>query len=359
MQQLDAQFLYTHTEYDNSGIAIDTRVQVLPLLFEKDTEPVDWVVPREGETIGNTIAKLGEYLYFTRMGELNADICRKSFVTQEEEILYTTEPHVLMEYTDLNGELRQMYETVSLLAVSDEKILFGSGEDGYSLDVYLYEVSSGSLTDLGIRGGAHIVSIDTLPGNEKVCFTFDGGSHDVSASKLWVVSEDGTVLLDKWSFTNGADNGFLYYRDDVLPGERDTAEDITVSIHRYCYADGTDEVVFRKTLQNYLLLQLRGGLIWAYDTDTEEAYVFDPDSPDTRIILPDVNGPVLKAGENYFTVSRDSVYTLDLQSGTCVKAADLESGNEGRNILQFLYAEDLGVLVYYTGFLNAMYRLIL
>ena len=360
MQQLDAQFLYTYTEYDDFGIARDTRVRVLPLLFEDDSVPVDWVIPREGETIGNTIAKLGDYLYFTRSGNLNADICRKSFVTQEEEILYSTERGLLMEYTDLNGEQRQLYETVFLLAVSDEKILFGIGEDGYSLNVYLYEVNSGSLTDLGMRGGAHIVSIDTLPGDEKVCFTFDGGTHDVSASKLWVVSEDGTVFLDRYSFTNGAKNGFLYYRDDVTPGGR-IEEETTVSIHRYCFADGSDEIVFGKTLQNYLLLQLRGGLIWTYDTDTEEAVVFDPDSPEREIILPDGNGNVLKAGELYFTVTGDAVYTLDPGSGTCVKAADLESGSEGYTITQFLYAEDQGVLIYITGYGNAMqlHRLVL
>ena len=361
MQQFDDQFLYTHTEYDDSGLARDTRVQVLPLLFEEDSVPVDWVIPRESETIGNTIAKLDGYLYFTRIGNLNTDICRKSFVTQEEEILYSAESQFLLKYTGLNKDPGQIYETVSLLAVSDEKIVFGFGEEGYRLYVFLYDMSSGSLTYLGMRGGAHIVSIDTLPGKEKVCFTFDGGSNDVSASKLWVVSEDGTVLLDKRSFTSGAENGFLYYRDDVLPVEWDPEEETTVSIHRYCYADGTDEVVFQKTLRNYLQLRLHGGLIWTYDTDTEEAYVFDPDSPDRQIILPDDNGNVLKAGDTYFTVTKDAIYTLDPGSGTCVKAADLESGTEGYSITQFfLYAEDQGVLIYFRyGNAGRLNRLIL
>ena len=358
MQQLDsAQFLYTETDD-----AQNVRVRILPLLYGDEVEAVDWVLPGGDEMIGKQIARLGDCLYFVRYGGASVRLCRKSFTTQEEEVLYIAASDPVPVHAGsadpalMYADGRQPFFCASLLAVREGKILFAAGSDDWNLNVFLYDEGTGVVTDLGYRGMARLVSADEDTETGETCFTFNGGSQDVSASKLWVIREDGEVLLDKWSFTSGTEDGCLYYRDDPMPGEGWGTSDRTVSIRRYTYADGTDEPVYEATVENPLWVQLRSGLVWTYDGSREA--VFSPENPLEVLELPGSNGVILKIGGRYCTIAGNAentgndLYFLDLEAGECVRLGDC-SADYGYS--DYLYDEDADVLICRaaSGFPNA------
>ena len=338
MQELDAsQLLYTE-KGENDQISVKVR-PILPAEQAEDTA-IGWVLPAEGENLQANIAKVGDYLVFVRQGKEMSRICRKSFSTQEEEVLLALENSVYMEYTDpATGAAVQLREQACLLAASEDQILYGTGPDEYTWHVWLYNLSTHTTTDFGDLGRAILLDVREQENGsgKRTLFTIDQGSHDVSARKFVILDDKGETVLDRWSFSHGIDGDFLYYRDDQHPEE---GWNDTVTVKRFSYADLRDEEVLQETLDRPLTLQIRRGLCLQYLDESLKVTPFS--APEKELTVPGANVIILTAGDGYYAVTDNKLYSLDFESGEVqeVASADELAFGIGRSY----YAEDADVL---------------